>query len=292
LVGSLGFSPLWLTITKYLQHLVKTANFNKVENIFIERVGLIQTNISFNTSFIILNFMIISMIFIAAFILTTLGNHDIYLVEKVSILNAIKFSKNLNVVLLGLISLFVSTIIIYSFIKYTILATIILSLLHQLITDFITNISWEKVLWIGEEKDFNKKIIPNQGIYQSLENVIPFTIIGTFIGAIFGSLLGLFIIIMGTLKGIDTKTLGFTISQQSALQMGVIGGFIGGFIPGFGCIQHLCLRLTLYLNGHTNWDLARFFNHCTERMMLQRVGGRYRFIHRLLQEHFAKMEIE
>jgi hypothetical protein len=26
-------------------------------------------------------------------------------------------------------------------------------------------------------------------------------------------------------------------------------------------------------------------------MFLQRVGGRYRFIHRLLQEHFAQMEL-
>ncbi len=36
---------------------------------------------------------------------------------------------------------------------------------------------------------------------------------------------------------------------------------------------------------------VRFLNSATERMFLQRIGGRYRFIHKLLQEHFAKMEL-
>ena len=35
------------------------------------------------------------------------------------------------------------------------------------------------------------------------------------------------------------------------------------------------------------WNYARFLNHCTERLLLQRVGGRYRFIHRLVQDRFA-----
>jgi len=34
---------------------------------------------------------------------------------------------------------------------------------------------------------------------------------------------------------------------------------------------------------------ARFLNYCTELTLLQRVGGRYRFIHKLLQDHLAHM---
>ncbi|MEP0999102.1 hypothetical protein NC974_13580 [Leptolyngbya sp. SLC-A1] len=58
------------------------------------------------------------------------------------------------------------------------------------------------------------------------------------------------------------------------------------------CIQHLALRVALHNTGHIPWNYARFLNYCTERLLLQRVGGRYRFIHRLVQEHFAAMSLE
>lgn len=48
----------------------------------------------------------------------------------------------------------------------------------------------------------------------------------------------------------------------------------------------------LKCNDEIPWNIDRFLDYCTERMMLQRVGKSYRFIHRLLQEHFANMEIE
>jgi NACHT domain len=54
--------------------------------------------------------------------------------------------------------------------------------------------------------------------------------------------------------------------------------------------QHLALRLVLTFSQHSMpWNYARFLNYCTERTLLQRVGGRYRFIHKLLQDHFASM---
>ncbi|QLE52598.1 NACHT domain-containing protein (plasmid) [Nostoc sp. C057] len=59
---------------------------------------------------------------------------------------------------------------------------------------------------------------------------------------------------------------------------------------GLFCIQHFSLRLVLYFNGYIPWNYSRFLDYCTERMLLQRVGGRYRFIHKLLQDHFAQME--
>ena len=56
-----------------------------------------------------------------------------------------------------------------------------------------------------------------------------------------------------------------------------------------GLIQHISLRIIMCCNGYIPWNYARFLNYCTERLFLQRVGGRYRFIHRLLQEHLARM---
>ncbi len=71
----------------------------------------------------------------------------------------------------------------------------------------------------------------------------------------------------------------------------VIAGLtIGLNWGGRACIQHLILRFIILWNGDIPWNYARFLNHATERMFLQRVGGRYRFIHRLLRDYFAAME--
>ncbi len=67
-----------------------------------------------------------------------------------------------------------------------------------------------------------------------------------------------------------------------------------GLVDGGGkaCIQHFTLRLILYCNGYVPWNYARFLDYATERIFLQKVGGGYIFIHRLLLEHFAQMKLE
>lgn len=61
---------------------------------------------------------------------------------------------------------------------------------------------------------------------------------------------------------------------------------------GLAYIKHIILRFSLWHNGYIPWNITRFLDYCTERLILQRVGNRYRFIHRLVQEHFAKLEIQ
>jgi GTPase SAR1 family protein len=60
----------------------------------------------------------------------------------------------------------------------------------------------------------------------------------------------------------------------------------------YNLLRRLTLRLFLGLNGDMPWNITRFLDYCTERLILQRVGKRYRFIHRLVQEHFASLEIQ
>jgi len=55
------------------------------------------------------------------------------------------------------------------------------------------------------------------------------------------------------------------------------------------CAQHLALRLVLFRAGVIPWNYAHFLNACCDRHLLQRVGGRYRFIHRLVQERLASL---
>ncbi|MFH7242972.1 MAG: NACHT domain-containing protein [Spirulina sp.] len=66
-----------------------------------------------------------------------------------------------------------------------------------------------------------------------------------------------------------------------------IGILISAWYGILDCIKHFILRLMLYEETCIPWNYARFLNYCTERLLLQRVGGRYRFIHRLVQERFA-----
>lgn len=55
---------------------------------------------------------------------------------------------------------------------------------------------------------------------------------------------------------------------------------------------HFLLCRILQKNNHIPREYTSFLNYCTERSLIQRIGGRYRFIHRLLQEHFAEIPLE
>ena len=126
--------------------------------------------------------------------------------------------------------------------------------------------------------EIRRRTIPNQGIWQSLGNAGIFSVLGgVILGTIFGainlhqsSMMLLYYILTGCL----------------------IGGIIAGLIPGLATIQHFSLRLMLYFLGYMPWNYARFLNYATEHQFLQRIGGRYRFIHGLLREHFAQMPLK
>lgn len=51
-------------------------------------------------------------------------------------------------------------------------------------------------------------------------------------------------------------------------------------------------RLQEYRNGNIPWDYARFLDYATELGFLEKVGNGYIFIHPLLLEHFAQMELD
>ncbi len=59
---------------------------------------------------------------------------------------------------------------------------------------------------------------------------------------------------------------------------------------GLDIIKHYTLRVILWYRGRTPFIFFRFLNYATNLIFLQRVGGGYIFIHRLLLEHFAAMD--
>jgi hypothetical protein len=133
--------------------------------------------------------------------------------------------------------------------------------------------------------EIERRTIPNQGIRQSARNVWVFALIGGLtLGTIWG-MLNLSAAVLMT--GIIPQALDWIRFQLSGV---LFLGLLSGLVPGAACIQHFALRFILWCRGVTPWNYPRFLNYATERMLLQRVGGHYRFIHELLREHFATME--
>ena len=56
-----------------------------------------------------------------------------------------------------------------------------------------------------------------------------------------------------------------------------------------GEINISILPVILILQGDTPSNYVHFLDYAVDRIFLQKVGGGYRFIHRLLLEHFAEM---
>jgi Effector-associated domain 10/NACHT domain len=112
-----------------------------------------------------------------------------------------------------------------------------------------------------------KQLRPNQGIWISLIYCISVIIITIF------SLL--------VLSCINPSLRQY---WMFGLEIALIVGFMTG---GKAFLQHWCLRFVLWRSG-LPWDFTRFLNYCYERKLLLRIGGRYRFFHRELLDHFAK----
>jgi hypothetical protein len=120
------------------------------------------------------------------------------------------------------------------------------------------------------------KTVPNQGMLLTLRNSL---LIGLGFGLLAGLMIGLF-------NGL------FYGSWQNALNLGGaffigVGAAAFGIYGGVDVIQHYTLRLILWRRNHIPLNYIGFLDYAAERIFLQKVGGGYIFIHRLLLEHFA-----
>ena len=151
-------------------------------------------------------------------------------------------------------------------------------LIYGLIGGLILGLIFGLIRLISEligvlRQDLQLRSHPNQGIWKSFQNFLWTTALSYITGTIF------FRYVTGTIffKSVEPSIAMFL----SALLFGLLWG------GGKACFQHVCLRFVLWQSGVAPWNLARFLNYCVERKLLQRVGGRYRFLHRELLDHFA-----
>ena len=142
--------------------------------------------------------------------------------------------------------------------------------------------------------EMENRITPNQAIRQSAKNAAVGTLIGWLANGLSLSLLVALMMLLPIAR--ETFLEAFTTYSRIGLvvtKTALAGGLLVGMMLGLGCVfQHFTLRLTLYYNNYIPWNYSRFLDYAAERIFLQKVGGGYIFIHRMLMEHFAQMELE
>ncbi len=132
---------------------------------------------------------------------------------------------------------------------------------------YVSSIGGEEIKnmqgWLFPMKEVN--LCPNQGIWNSLKTSL-ITAICLF----------------------STLTLLSVRQDESRLFFVPATLLFGLMLGGMACVKHFSMRLVLCAIAKViPWDYARFLDYCVERRLLQRIGGRYHFLHRELLEHFA-----
>lgn len=143
--------------------------------------------------------------------------------------------------------------------------------------------------------EVQKRGKPNQGIWLSFRNALVLTLSISIASGIISGLSTLAISLPAKLTSETAKQL--MLSLFDGVRFGLFWGLILGNISGFFyggivCIRHLALRLVLYQTGDAPWNYAHFLDYAAERLFLQKVGGGYIFIHRMLLEYFAQMKLD
>ncbi|NEQ74959.1 MAG: NACHT domain-containing protein [Okeania sp. SIO2C9] len=165
---------------------------------------------------------------------------------------------------IGLISGILSAVIFYYNLK------IPNQISHPLLRGVIAGLSLGLILGIVRGMTgpgIEEVTVPNQGIWQSTKNAFIFGLVGAIVMSLAAKLLDWYFLTWG--------------------EYGLIFGLaVGG---GEACVKHFILRIILYFNGYIPWNYTRFLDYATKLIFLQKVGGGYIFIHRLLLEHFARM---
>jgi hypothetical protein len=127
----------------------------------------------------------------------------------------------------------------------------------------------------------NKWEKENQGIWLSLKNSTILIAVYTFV---------LLVAISIYLKISYASSIYWIIWLFIGFGLSIFFSFTWG--GGRAFIQHFMLRFFLYLNGYIPLNFVGFLNYATENLFMQKVGGGYIFIHRMLMEHFANMKLD
>ncbi|MFB2836611.1 NACHT domain-containing protein [Floridanema evergladense] len=126
--------------------------------------------------------------------------------------------------------------------------------------------------------EIKEKSRPNQGIWTSARNSI-FLLLSSWIIIVI-----VFMILPQSEPKLEPREIIGAGLRWTVILVVVFG-------PGKTCIRHFTLRFILWIKNYIPWNYAHFLEYAKERIFLQKVGGGYKFIHRMLLEHFARMNL-
>lgn len=122
-----------------------------------------------------------------------------------------------------------------------------------------------------------KKQIPNQGIWLTVRNSI-------IVGGVIVGLVGILNNLLSTPTSIGEGLANFRLG----LFLGIVIVMFFGILD---FIQHFVLRAMFWAMHQFPFRIVPFLERATDLIFLRKVGGGYIFVHRLLQEHFATMDV-
>lgn len=150
---------------------------------------------------------------------------------------------------------------------------------------FFLKVMWELIIVIigffmlgFSMEEIENKTYPNQGIRESIKNCAKYILSVNLI-------LTVSILILSFAENNIHLFLEFWVP---CLFLGIPFGFYYG--GGIEVMRHYNLCLGLYQSKKTPWNYTKFLDSCVDRILLQKVGGGYIFIHRMLLEYFADLE--
>lgn len=123
-----------------------------------------------------------------------------------------------------------------------------------------------------EESVLEDTVRPNEGIYHSLRTAAVGAVVGGLLGAGLGAL-------------IEAEFSGMFGVPTGAAAGAAVGAILFG---GNSAFQHYLLRLLLWQSGRFPRNISTFMDWSAQRVLVQRVGGGWRFVHRTLQERFSE----
>ncbi|MFC1960266.1 hypothetical protein ACFLYO_06120, partial [Chloroflexota bacterium] len=122
---------------------------------------------------------------------------------------------------------------------------------------------------------------PNQGMWRTRNHLLRMVGVGLLAGLVFMGVL----LVAGLLIADPV----FIWLVQASWPFTILFIFIAmGYsmeIP----IRHFILRVMLTRAGYMPWNYAAFLDYCCDHVLLERVGGGYRFVHVLLRDYFADL---
>jgi uncharacterized protein DUF4062 len=128
---------------------------------------------------------------------------------------------------------------------------------------------------------------PNQGTRLALRNAGMVALVSALATTLALYLLFWGFEVIGHSAGYDRIFVSRDLWRTPVAVGATLGFWIGLWYSGLDFLQHYVLRLVLRLWNLVPGRLVSFLNHATERGLMQRVGGDYRFFHDRLLQYFT-----